>query len=72
MSLTITAAELEQLELAQSAIVSRLEHRHTSDWHGSVSGALRAVAGADHATLFQSGPFAMRNDITSYSAWRRT
>jgi len=65
MSLTIAAAELEQLELAQSAIVSRLEHDHTSDWHEAVSGALRAVAGADHATLFQSGPVPMSH-LTTY------
>lgn len=56
MSLTLSAADLALLEEAQSAIVSLLTHDDSAGWHGSVCEALRALVGADHVSLFESGP----------------
>lgn len=56
MTLILSTADVARLEEAHTAILSLLAHDSAADWHAKVSDVLRELVGADHASLFESGP----------------
>lgn len=56
MSLTLSSVDIERLEEAQSAILSLVTHEGSGEWRAAVCAALLDLLGADHASMFESGP----------------